>query len=305
MNLRWSWDEPTRDLFRWVDPDAWEAMSHDPVRLLGQVPPRAPATARPPIPASCATSSRPTTSSTATSPTPAGSRPGRDPQSSPLRLVGLLLARVRHLRGPAAVLGRPRRARRRPPEGVERPRRPARRRRPLLPPRLLPPAASAVDGMAAGALLRARPVRAWRSRCCDGVRVTRRPGRRAAARPRCGGPTSAARRCTSSTPTSTTTPPDGRAGHRPALRRRHRAPHPPGDPPRHRRRAGPAGARPRRRRCSTPTRATPASSAWSGCASWWPDGLTLRRGGRGRARRLRLHDPHAGARPASTASPRS
>src|SRR5262245_7778586 len=37
MNLRWSWDEPTRDLFRWVDKDAWEAMSHDPVRLLGQV----------------------------------------------------------------------------------------------------------------------------------------------------------------------------------------------------------------------------------------------------------------------------
>jgi len=38
MNLRWSWDEPTRDLFRWVDTDGWEAMSHDPVRLLGQVP---------------------------------------------------------------------------------------------------------------------------------------------------------------------------------------------------------------------------------------------------------------------------
>jgi glycogen phosphorylase len=38
MNLRWSWDEPTRDLFRWVDKEAWEAMSHDPVRLLGRVP---------------------------------------------------------------------------------------------------------------------------------------------------------------------------------------------------------------------------------------------------------------------------
>src|SRR4051812_45812954 len=23
MNLRWSWDERTRDLFRWVDPDTW------------------------------------------------------------------------------------------------------------------------------------------------------------------------------------------------------------------------------------------------------------------------------------------
>jgi starch phosphorylase len=37
MNLRWSWDERTRDLFRWVDPDAWEEGRHDPVRLLGEV----------------------------------------------------------------------------------------------------------------------------------------------------------------------------------------------------------------------------------------------------------------------------
>ena len=57
-------------------------------------------------------------------------------------------------------------------------------------------------------------------------------------------------------------------GHRPAVRRRHRAPAPPGDRARHRRRPGPAGHRARRRRCSTPTRATPASSAWSASASW-------------------------------------
>src|SRR5206468_8605835 len=37
MNLRWSWDERTRDLFRWVDPDAWDATVHDPVRLLSLV----------------------------------------------------------------------------------------------------------------------------------------------------------------------------------------------------------------------------------------------------------------------------
>jgi starch phosphorylase len=37
MNLRWSWDERTRDIFRWVDPDAWEITGHDPVGLLGQV----------------------------------------------------------------------------------------------------------------------------------------------------------------------------------------------------------------------------------------------------------------------------
>jgi starch phosphorylase len=37
MNLAWSWDERTRDLFRWVDPATWEVTGHDPVRLIGQV----------------------------------------------------------------------------------------------------------------------------------------------------------------------------------------------------------------------------------------------------------------------------
>jgi starch phosphorylase len=36
FNLRWSWDERTRDLFRWVDPELWEAQ-HDPVRVLSLV----------------------------------------------------------------------------------------------------------------------------------------------------------------------------------------------------------------------------------------------------------------------------
>jgi glycogen phosphorylase len=39
MNLRWAWDDRTRDLFRWVDPDAWDATRHDPVGLLGSVSP--------------------------------------------------------------------------------------------------------------------------------------------------------------------------------------------------------------------------------------------------------------------------
>ncbi len=39
MNLRWSWDERTRDLFRWVDPGVWEDTGHDPVGLLGRVRP--------------------------------------------------------------------------------------------------------------------------------------------------------------------------------------------------------------------------------------------------------------------------
>jgi glycogen phosphorylase len=37
MNLRWSWDLQTRELFRWVDPEKWDAVVHDPVRLLGSV----------------------------------------------------------------------------------------------------------------------------------------------------------------------------------------------------------------------------------------------------------------------------
>lgn len=37
MNLRWSWDDRTRDIFRWVDPEQWEITGHDPVRLLGLV----------------------------------------------------------------------------------------------------------------------------------------------------------------------------------------------------------------------------------------------------------------------------
>jgi starch phosphorylase len=37
LNLRWSWDERTRDLFRWVDPQVWETSFHDPVGLLGLV----------------------------------------------------------------------------------------------------------------------------------------------------------------------------------------------------------------------------------------------------------------------------
>jgi starch phosphorylase len=37
FNLRWSWDNRTRDLFRWVDPQIWELTFHDPVRLLSSV----------------------------------------------------------------------------------------------------------------------------------------------------------------------------------------------------------------------------------------------------------------------------
>ncbi|MFI5040321.1 MAG: alpha-glucan family phosphorylase, partial [Acidimicrobiales bacterium] len=38
-NLRWSWDDRSQELFRWIDPQQWEASGHDPVRLLGLVQP--------------------------------------------------------------------------------------------------------------------------------------------------------------------------------------------------------------------------------------------------------------------------
>src|SRR5690606_20544096 len=39
LNLRWSWHHETLDLFSAVDPALWEAVRHDPVRLLGEVAP--------------------------------------------------------------------------------------------------------------------------------------------------------------------------------------------------------------------------------------------------------------------------
>ncbi|HEX2054511.1 MAG TPA: alpha-glucan family phosphorylase [Actinomycetota bacterium] len=37
MNLRWSWDDRARELFRWVSPEAWEKTSGDPLKVLGSV----------------------------------------------------------------------------------------------------------------------------------------------------------------------------------------------------------------------------------------------------------------------------
>jgi starch phosphorylase len=37
QNLRWSWHQETRELFRGVDPEGWQAAQCDPVRLLGSV----------------------------------------------------------------------------------------------------------------------------------------------------------------------------------------------------------------------------------------------------------------------------
>jgi starch phosphorylase len=38
-NLRWSWHQPTRDLFAGLDEERWRRVKHDPVALLGDLPP--------------------------------------------------------------------------------------------------------------------------------------------------------------------------------------------------------------------------------------------------------------------------
>ena len=40
VNLRWSWDKPTQDLFAAIDPVLWERCGQDPVALLGAVTPQ-------------------------------------------------------------------------------------------------------------------------------------------------------------------------------------------------------------------------------------------------------------------------
>ena len=37
MNLRWTWNAATVELFRWIDPGAWDLSGHDPVQMLGMV----------------------------------------------------------------------------------------------------------------------------------------------------------------------------------------------------------------------------------------------------------------------------
>src|SRR5882757_2032847 len=38
-NLRWSWHGDTRALFASIDPGTWDAVGHDPTKLLGAVSP--------------------------------------------------------------------------------------------------------------------------------------------------------------------------------------------------------------------------------------------------------------------------
>ena len=241
MNLRWSWDAQTRDLFRWVDPEQWDASIHDPVRLLGLVS-RDRLEASPTDPGFMRFLDEMHAELSGYLSKPrwfqarrARRRCGSVGYFSPE--FGIAEALPQYSGGLGVLAGDHLKA-------ASRPRRAARRRRPLLPARLLPP--GAVDRrLAAGALPRPRPVRDGPDACATacGSRSTSPASRCIAAgvagrrRPRAAVPARRRHRGELRRP-----PP----GHRPPLRRRRRAPAPPGDPARRRRRA-----RARRRSAST------------------------------------------------------
>ena len=183
FNLRWSWDHRTRDLFRWVDPQIWELTFHDPVRLLSLVGRQR----LEQLAAGPGLHGLPRRDARRPAPLPRGApvvpEPGREP--SPRR--GLLLARVRHRRGPAPVLRRPRRPGRRPPQGGQQPGDPVDRRRADVPPRATSASISTPTGGRRSAT-RSSTRTAWPSSWSSGVRVIGRPGRRAPGGPGVAGP---------------------------------------------------------------------------------------------------------------------
>ena len=134
LDYRWAWDPDGPELFRSLDPLAWELNGRNPVRQLEDL-----AAAR------FRGSRRPTTRF---------ARPGRPPRPRPRgepratggpgrgarRACRVRLRRVRHPPVAADLLGRARRARRRHPQAGERPGGADDRRRPPLPQGLLPAA---------------------------------------------------------------------------------------------------------------------------------------------------------------------
>ena len=209
----------------------------------------------------------------------------------------VLLPRVRRDRGAAAVLGRPRRAGRRPPQGGERPRRAARRHRPLLRRGLLPAVARG-ERAAAGGLPGAEP-RGAADGARDGgrrradPRLDRRPGHHraragVAGRGRAGQPVPARREPARQHAR-------GACRHRPPLRRQHRASPAAGDPARGRRRPRPGRARARAGRVPHergPRRLPAAGARRAARRRCRPDAV---RGLRAGARGHHLHDAHARA----------
>ncbi len=269
MNLRWSWDERTRDLFRWVDPAAWDASVHDPVRLLGLRAPGALGGAGrgpgvPPLPVGDRRRAGPLPHPPAVVPEPAPptAHCARWPTSRPSS--GYREALPQYSGGLGVLAGDHLKA-------ASRPRGAARRRRASSTATATSASGSTSTGGSRSSFPDPRPVRHG-PHAVRGRAHHRRPGRRAADRADLAG----RRRAHAAVPAGRRHRREHARDprrHRPPVRRRHRAPHPPGDPPRHRRRAGPAGARHRRRRCSTRTRATPASSGLERIRELVGDGL--------------------------------
>ena len=261
FNLRWSWDDQTRDLFRWVDPDLWDASVHDPVRLLGLVSPRAARRPRPRRRLQAVPRRGPQRAAALPRRRPLVPGPGRQP-ARPRRL---LLARVRHRRGRArstraASACWPATTSSRPATSACR------------------SSASACSTATATSARASTPTAGSRSATplldphvmaltpCDGVRVEVDLAGVPLRGPGVAGATSGGCRCTSSTPTSRRTPttsarsPTASTAATPSTgcARRSCSASAASGPCR------PSASRPR---CSTPTRATPGSSAWSASAS--------------------------------------
>ncbi len=201
-NLRWSWHQPTLDLFRDVAPELWAEQGKDPVGLLGEVPSARLAE----LAADAAFVARADGLRDELRAYLAEPRWYQASRRATPRHDRLLLAGVRDRGGASAVQRRPRHPGRRSPEERIRPRRADRRRRAVLPRRLLPPGDLA-RGLAGGELSGARPRRpadgrAAQRRRLGGERRARASRRRGAHRAHLAARRSVASACCCSTPTS-------------------------------------------------------------------------------------------------------
>ncbi len=133
-NYRWSWTAGGPELFSSIDPVRWERCGENPVRLLGEVD-AATLERAASDPAVLEGIAAVEAAVRADLDAPRGRGPGQ-----PRAPDRVLLRRVRRAPLAARLLGRPRRARGRHPQGGVRPRAPARRDRAHVPPGLLPPA---------------------------------------------------------------------------------------------------------------------------------------------------------------------
>ena len=139
QNLWWSWDPDTTSLFRELDPVLWRELDNNPIALLQQIPDRQARGAR--VAARAAQPHQLRLSPAAGVPA-LEAHLGRAPRRRALGPAGrLLLGRVRPARVAADLLGRPRHPRRRSHQERVGSRHPARRRRAVLRPGLLPAAA--------------------------------------------------------------------------------------------------------------------------------------------------------------------